>query len=164
MSAQPQQQPKQDKQPRSQRPGNTETRLTIVETQWEAVIPTLATKADLSDLRADLSDKIAQSERKAANDTAEVKEAVIRLESAVREMRADIKAEIKSDSSNQLKWVVGTMLAGFLAVIALMFSNKAPQTTASVQQSPAVVAPAPIQPVQPVSAPVPVQPATANEQ
>jgi len=56
MSAQPQ--PKQDqepRQPRSQRHG-METRLAIVETRWEDIIPTLATKVDIAETKTGIAD------------------------------------------------------------------------------------------------------------
>jgi len=155
MSAQPQTQPDMPQPERKSRTyrQSTDNRVVALETQWETVLPTLATKADLSDLKVDLTDRIAQSEQKAANglaevksEVAEVKNAITRLESAVREMRADIKAEIKSDSSNQLKWVVGTMLAGLggvVGIMALLLSVMSPEPVAPVQQPAPIIQPAP---------------------
>lgn len=35
-----------------------ERRITILETRWDAILPTLATKADLAELKAELKDSI----------------------------------------------------------------------------------------------------------
>jgi len=81
MNAQPQPQDAPPaRQTRAQR-HSTETRLAIVETRWEDVIPTLATKSDI--LRA---------EAKAANDTAEVKVAVTKLETSIAIVKKDMEA------------------------------------------------------------------------
>jgi len=148
MSAQPQ--PKQDQQPRTQqRKGapdysSTENRVVRLETQWETVIPTLATKNDLSELRADLKDSIARSESKTAD--------------AITALRV----EMKDGNASLLRWVVGTMLAGLggvVAIMALLFSVMIPKLAAPVQQQPAPIiqsapAPAPVQsPTQPASGP-----------
>jgi len=155
MSAQPQRQPEmeQERQPRSQQRkdavdyGSMDNRVVRLETRWEDVIPNLATKADLSDMR---------TEMRAGFD---------RMESAVREMRSDIRAEIKSDLNTQLRWVVGVMLAGFLTIVALLFNDKTPSQAMSVQQ------PAPVQQPTPVRSEAtgispdqsPVQPAPHEE-
>jgi len=77
MTAQPQLQ--QDSSPPALH--STETRLAIVETRWEDVIPTLATKSDI--LRA---------EAKVANDTAEIKVAVTKLEASIAIVKKDMEA------------------------------------------------------------------------
>jgi len=82
MNAQPQQQqaPPPARQTRVER-HSTETRLAIVETRWEDVIPTLATKSD-----------ILHAEAKAANDTAELKVAVTKLETSIAIVKKDMEA------------------------------------------------------------------------
>jgi len=135
MSAQPQ--PKQDQPSRSQRASSTETRLTIVETRWEDVIPTLATKRDISDLRAEIKSDIARAETKAADNTVSL-----------------------------IKWIVGTGIATvvlLVTVLTFVLNNAVPRYLPAVQQ-PAPIIQERSDWQQPVPAPALGQPATANEQ
>jgi len=78
MNAQPQQQNTPPAhQTRAQR-HSIETRLAIVETRWEDVIPTLATKSD-----------ILQAEAKSAN---EIKVAVTKLETSIALVKKEMEA------------------------------------------------------------------------
>jgi len=77
-----------------------------------------------------------------------------RINSRLREMKADLQIEIKSEMSKQLKWVVGTMIAGFggmVAIMALMLSNIVPNQIAI--QQPATITTPLAQPPEPVQIP-----------
>jgi len=91
-----------------------------------------------------------QREMKAAQDNFEA-----RINSHLREMKADLQAEIKSEMSKQLKWVVGTMIAGFggmVAIMALMLGNLVPNQSAAIQPAATITAPV-AQPPEPVQMP-----------
>jgi len=157
VNAQSQPEPKQDQPSRSQqRKGasdysSTESRVVRLETRWETVIPNLATKHDLSDLRADLKDSIARSESKTAD--------------AI----AALRVEVKDANASLLRWVVGTMLAGLggvVAIMALLLSVMMPKPVAPAPApapQPAVIAapqPMSVQPPASVQPAQPDQPAT----
>jgi len=119
MNAQPQ--PKQDQPTQAQRKAVADdsmgNRVVKLETRWDAVIPNLATKADISDLRGDLAERIARSESKTTD--------------AV----AALRVEMKDGNASLLRWVVGTMLAGLCGVVgimALLFSVMVSKPVASV--------------------------------
>ncbi len=75
-------------------------RLTILETRFDTILPTLATKADLAELRAELKADIAQ-------------------------LRAELKADMHAESGRLTRWMgmlTITMLIGFGGMILTLFS------------------------------------------
>jgi len=109
MNAQPQPQDAPPaRQTRAQR-HSTETRLAILETRWEDVIPTLATKSDI--LRA---------EAKAANDTAEVKVAVTQLETKLETSIAIIKKDMEAMMNKIIIRVSSIAVAAIIATGTLV--------------------------------------------
>jgi hypothetical protein len=74
--------------------GTMEHRITALEARWDAIVPTLATKADVAELRAEM-----------------------------RQSFADVRGELQKMSSDNKSWmlatvlsIIGTMLAAILGI------------------------------------------------
>jgi hypothetical protein len=75
-------------------------RLTILETRFDTIVPTLATKADLAELKGEFFVKLAET-------------------------KAELKTEIKAESARLTKWMASmfvTMIIGFGGMALTMMS------------------------------------------
>jgi len=164
MSAQPE--AKQDKSPRSQRTGSMDNRVVRLETRWETVIPNLVTKADLSDLRNDIT-SIKTFQDAHMQMTQDLKMHYDKLDSALDNIHAiqgqfsadlralDTKIDTKIDA--QTNKLLVQLPAIILAILGLFGVVMKFLPAASVQQ------PAPISaPVQAVVTPVQPAPSEGN--
>jgi chemotaxis regulatin CheY-phosphate phosphatase CheZ len=92
--------------------GNMEHRITALEARWDAILPTLATKADVAELRAEMRDGLHQN----AMATSE-----LRIE--MRQGFADVDTKMQKLSADNKSWmlatvltIIGTMLAAILGI------------------------------------------------
>jgi hypothetical protein len=99
--------------------GGMEHRMTALETRLETILPTLATKADVEALRAEMHQLHAN------------------LRAEMHEMRADLRADMQKTNADIKTWalatmiaIIGTVLAGLIGVSQL-YSSAAPQATAA---------------------------------
>jgi len=88
MSAQPQ---RQQSPPERRERQSTEKRLTVVETRWDVVMPTLATKADIGNLRAELKEETGKLRT-------EIKEETSKLRAELKEETGKLRAELKEET------------------------------------------------------------------
>jgi len=122
--------------------GSMITRVAVMETRWEDVIPNLATKTDLAELRVDLKGDYARLESKTSNDIAE--------------LRADIH---KMDATFS-RWMLATVIALIVGFGGMFFAlqRSIDDTLTRIERiyatHPALIA-APIAPV--TAAPPPAQ-------
>lgn len=125
--------------------GNMEHRITALEARWDAILPTLATKADLAGLRAEMRDGLHQNamvtselrsemHRSFANFRSEMQQSFADFRSEMQqsfadlriEMRqgfADVDAKMQKLSADNKSWmlatvlsIIGTMLAAILGI------------------------------------------------
>lgn len=73
-------------------------RVTILETRFDTILPLLATKADLAELRGEFRAKFAE------------------LEAKLAQIKAELKEQIRAESARQSRWMATmaiTMVLGF---------------------------------------------------
>jgi hypothetical protein len=71
----------------------SDRRLTILETRFDTILPILATKADLAELRTEMA-----------------------------EMKAELKAEIRGESARMSKWMATIAITMFLGFGGMFFT------------------------------------------
>jgi hypothetical protein len=85
----------------------TDRRLTIIETRFDTILPLLATKADLAEVRGELSASKAE------------------IKADLAQTRTELKAEIRAESGRVAKWMATiaiTMFIGFGGMFFTMLS------------------------------------------
>jgi hypothetical protein len=119
-----------------------EHRMTALETRFDTILPTLATKADVEILRADIDTLRLSMNADSAAIRAELENTTLRLEVKFHELRADMHemhASIKT-------WMLGTVIsmAGIMlaAVVAISQVHRITTPVAAAQPAPNVVVPA----------------------
>ncbi|NHZ41050.1 hypothetical protein [Massilia aquatica] len=80
-------------------------RLTVLETRFDTILPTLATKADLAELRLDMHEKVDKLR-------SELNELRLALNEKMDRLRADVNAALMSN----MKWCVGIATTVFVAI------------------------------------------------
>jgi len=103
--------------------GNVETHVSELRTQVSsilAVIPYLATKADLKGDTAEIKAAIGDVKAEAKADIAEVKAAAKADIAEVKTAIADVKTQMASQQTAMIKWIIATVLtaAGLAFTIA----------------------------------------------
>jgi hypothetical protein len=107
--------------------GNMEHRVTSLEARWDAIVPTLATKADVAELRAEMqqsfADMRAEMQQSFAEMRAEMQESSAEIRMEMRQSFGDVRAEMQRMSSDNKSWllatvltIIGTMLAAILGI------------------------------------------------
>lgn len=127
-----------------------EARITSLETKWDAVVPTLATKSDLADVRTDFAGLRA--------DFAGLRG---ELRSSLSELRADMH---KADSQHKT-WVLSTVLAVIGTAIALagyLTNILKPAAPAAAPQPTVVVVPSAVVPAPVTTSAQPPAPAASR--
>jgi len=102
MSTQPQRQPDPESRQTHSRRHGVETRLAIVETRWQDVVPTLATKSDLREAIGGLR--------------AELKEDTAKLHTEIAVIRKDVEAM----GNKLLIRLAGVLIAVIGAAVAVL--------------------------------------------
>jgi hypothetical protein len=77
-----------------------DSRLTTLETRFDTILPTLATKADFACLRADIAE----------------------FKSEVRTELTSIKSEMHINNTSVTRWMLGTVIALFFGFTGLFFA------------------------------------------
>jgi len=155
MNTQPQQQPTPPPERHRRTPHqSTEVRLAIVETRWQDVVPTLATKADLNEalglskmelkgeitgLRAELKSDIAglrtEFKSEIAGLRAEFKSDIAGLRAELKGDIADLRTELKGDiaelrtemhkmDATITRWMLGAIIGLFIGLGTLYFAQQ----------------------------------------
>lgn len=114
-------------------PPDMEARLTALETKWQAVVPTLATKADLGDTKA----------------------AIEKVGGEIHKMDASIKTWMIAT----VLAIIGTVVLGFTALFFNLSAAFKPATPAPAQPAPTVIY---VTPPAPAQAPPPANPAASK--
>jgi len=153
MHTQPQQQPPQPAPPPERRKRtqqqSTEVRLAIVETRWQDVVPTLATKADLNeavglskmeikreiaDLRTELKGDIAGLRAELKGDIAELrtefKGEIAGLRTELKGDIADLRTEMHKMDATITRWMLGAIIGLFIGLGTLYFAQQRSMDTA----------------------------------
>ena len=115
-------------------------RLTVLETRFDTILPTLATKADLAELKAEFKAELADLR-------AEFKAELAGLRAEYKSDFGDFRADIHDVIISTHRWLIGTiivLLLGFGGMILTMTSvlkqRRQPIAQAAVSQ-PAATAP-----------------------
>lgn len=120
--------------------GEMEHRMTALETRFDTILPTLATKADVEAVRADV-DKLAMSTKGQLGELrAELDKAALRTDTKLGELRADVhkmNAEIKTWTLATMITIVATMLAAVFG-ISQIYKSAAPAAPAA-QPAPIII-------------------------
>ncbi|UOD27814.1 hypothetical protein INH39_20250 [Massilia violaceinigra] len=80
-------------------------RLTVLETRFDTILPTLATKADLAELRLDMHEKVDKLR-------SELNELRLELNEKIDRLRAEVNAALMSN----MRWCVGIAMTVFVAI------------------------------------------------
>jgi len=139
MNTQPQQQPTPppERRKRTQQQ-STEVRLAIVETRWQDVVPTLATKADLNEAvglsKMELKSEIADLRTELKGDIAELR---TELKGDIAELRTELKgdiAELRTEMHKMdatiTRWMLGAIIGLFIGLGTLYFAQQRSMDTA----------------------------------
>jgi hypothetical protein len=109
--------------------GDLERRVTVLETRFDTILPTLATKADLAELRLDLSEKMSDLRRE------------------LTEKMDALRVELHVALTNIMKWCVGVAMTLFVGMVSQGLYLGAQINNLAARLPPAAaVAPAPAQP------------------
>ncbi len=81
----------------------------MLETRFDTILPTLATKADLAELRVDMHEKM---DKLRFDLSREMNELRLELNEKIDRLRADVNAALMSN----MKWCVGIAMTVFLAI------------------------------------------------
>jgi len=176
MNAQPQRQPAPPQQPPpAQARHSTEVRLAIVETRWQDVIPTLATKADLREaigslrsefkedngsLRAELKEDNARLRAELKEDNArlrtELKEDNARLRTELKGEIAELRTEMHKMDATITRWMLGAIVGLFIGLGTLYFAQQRSMDNAISRlerlYAPVLAAPQPVPAAEPPQA------------
>lgn len=133
--------------------GDLERRVTVLETRFDTILPTLATKADLAELRLDLTEKM--------NDLRlELNEKIDALRFELTGKMDGLRVELHVALTNIMKWCVGVAMTLFVGMVSQGLYLGAQINNLAARLPPAAaVAPAPAQPAAPPARTVPVPPA-----
>ncbi|CUI08210.1 hypothetical protein BN2497_11197 [Janthinobacterium sp. CG23_2] len=85
-------------------------RLTVLETRFDTILPTLATKADMAGLRLDLNEKMSSLRL----DLSE-KMSGLRLE--LNEKMDKVSSDLHTASTNTIKWCVGIAMTPIVTIV-----------------------------------------------
>ena len=129
---------------RAEYDASVDKRLTVLETRFDVILPTLATKADLADLRADLRTEMAVGFER------------IRTEMAV--MSAKFQQDMNKSFQRLVLWTVGVVITSGFAFFAATITMTSMMFDAfrdgnrpiQVQSAPALLSPSQAVPVPPV--------------
>jgi hypothetical protein len=122
--------------------GGMEHRMTALETRFDTILPTLATKADVETLRVDIDTLRLSMNADSCAIRAELENTTLRLEVKFNELRADMHkmhAGIKTWMLGTVISMIGIMLA---AVVAISQIHRITTSAGAAQPTPNVVAPA----------------------
>jgi len=166
MNTQPQQQPPPPTPPpeRHKRTPHqsTEVRLAIVETRWQDVVPTLATKADLNEalglskmeLKGDIAGLRTELKSDIAGLRAEFKSDIADLRTELKGDIAELRTEMHKMDATITRWMLGAMIGLFIGLGTLYFAQQRSMDMAISRLERLYV---PVQPATPPPAPL-VQP------
>jgi hypothetical protein len=103
--------------------GNMEHRITALEAHWDAILPTLATKADLAELRAEMHDGLHQNAMATSELRSAMQQSFGEVRSEMRQSFADMDGKMQKMSADNKSWmlatvltIIGTMLAAILGI------------------------------------------------
>jgi hypothetical protein len=82
----------------------TDRRLTILETRLDTILPLLGTKADLAEVKGELSATKAE------------------LKADLAQTKAELKAEIQAESARMAKWMATIALTMFIGFGGMFFT------------------------------------------
>lgn len=102
--------------------GRTDLRLTALEARLDAILPTLATKADLANLRTEFREGLANLRAEFKEDMAKLRAEFKDEFAALRADMAKLRDEQHTASEKLLKWVVSTMVALVIACLGTMLA------------------------------------------
>jgi len=132
---------KQQASPKTARNESVEVRLTVLETRWEEVIPTLATKEDLlglkAELKKDLHDTRTELKEDLHNTRTELKEDLLgtrndlfTTKSEVSESIAQLRTDMHKMEANMTRWMLGTIIGLFIGFAGMFFAQQRSLDTA----------------------------------
>lgn len=96
--------------------GSMEHRITTLEARWDAVIPTLATKADLAALSAELRFEFREGLHQNALATSALRSEMQQSFGEVRTEMQKLSADIKTWTLATVLTIIGTMLAALIGI------------------------------------------------
>jgi hypothetical protein len=128
--------------------GSMEKRLTTLEAQFAAVLPTLATKTDVGDLKTEL-----------IKSTGDIK-------TEIAKSMGDVRTDVVKTNGETHKWMIGTVIGlflGFGGLFMAMSNALKPSTPPAATPTPATYSSPPIQQQAPATA-VPAPPQVQDAQ
>ena len=115
--------------------GNVERRLNALETRFDTILPTLATKADIGDLKGDIGDL--------KGDIGDLKADMGSLNAAIGVVAGDAKSSVAEAKAAIITWLTASLLAVVAIFLSSLFfvANRLAQPTI-IYSAPASMAPA----------------------
>jgi hypothetical protein len=101
--------------------GEMDRRTTILEAKWDAVVPTLATKADLAELRSEMHQEFGS------------------VRSDLQRYVGELRAEIQRGINETQRWMLATVIGLFLGFSGLFFAGGNGLKPQAAQQQPIVI-------------------------
>ncbi|MBC5767296.1 DUF1640 domain-containing protein [Ramlibacter albus] len=126
-----------DTQPAANYDADMDHRMTMLEAKWDAILPTLATKSDVAELRTELRTEM---QKGFGEVRAEVHKEIGGMRTEIQEVRTEIhrevgqvRAEIQKGINETQRWMIATVIGlfiGFAGLFLAMTNTLRPQAVA----------------------------------
>ncbi|MCE3604925.1 CCDC90 family protein [Massilia sp. P8910] len=101
--------------------GGMDRRLTVLETRFDTILPTLATKADMAGLRLDLNEKMSSLRldlsEKMSSLRLDLSEKMSGLRLELNEKMDEVSSDLHTASTNTIKWCVGIAMTPIVTIV-----------------------------------------------
>jgi hypothetical protein len=94
-------------------------RLIILETRFDTILPTLATKTDLLELKAELKQEIRDSFSELRGNLSGLKDTISAQDTRMVGFHGDIRAEMRDLKAEMHKWMTATIISLFIGFASL---------------------------------------------
>ncbi|MFB9242267.1 hypothetical protein IV454_16860 [Massilia antarctica] len=151
--------------------GDTERRLAVLETRFDTILPTLATKADLADLRVEINGKMDKLRLDLSGEMSglrldlyekmnslrlDLNEKMSGLRLDLNEKMDKVSSDLHTASTNTVKWCVGIAVTLFVSILGNGLYVRTQINDLAARQTPAP--PAPPAPDRSATSPAPTLP------
>lgn len=103
-----------------------ENRVSILETRFDLILPTLATKRDLAALRSEIKLDMAGLDSK-----------IERLDNKIENSAADLKTQMHKSQTDMTRWMFSTMMTIIAAMFGMSAMNKPAAVPIAIPAQPA---------------------------
>ncbi len=106
-----------------------EQAMALTEAFSESLVDTIATRADIVDVKADIKAEIADVKAEIADVKADIKAEIVDVKAEIASVKAslmieirDVRVEIRDVKVDLVRWIVGAIAFNLLATVGLMLT------------------------------------------